>query len=242
MRIIVLSDIHANLIALKAVLEVAGAADAFWCLGDVVGYGPHPNECVELVRNLPNLVCLAGNHDVAAAGKISFSRFNPEASALLSWTQDHLTQESLRWLRTLPETHAWGDWFLAHGSPVNPIWEYVMDRRSALAAFQANPAPFILVGHTHQALMYTSQRVDMFPEARYPYLDEAIPLQPRMVINPGSVGQPRDRDPRASFLVLDTEEETLSFSRVEYDIPAVQEAMRQHAMPHRMINRLSDGW
>jgi predicted phosphodiesterase len=149
MRVLVLSDIHANLSALDAVLADAGEFDAVWCLGDLVGYGPEPNECVERIRGLPNLVCLLGNHDAAALGQIDTEVFNTEAKLSVQWTQAHLTPENSEFLRSLPDRVENGFVTMAHGSPRNPVWEYILDGRVARKNFDAFNSSYCLVGHTH---------------------------------------------------------------------------------------------
>ncbi len=154
MRILVISDIHANLDAFDAVLQDArGQWDYVWCLGDVVGYGPDPNDCVERLRELPHL-CLAGNHDWAALGRLDLSTFNSDARAAVTWTSAALRPAGRRWLEALPTTFVVGDYTLAHGSPREPIWEYILEPQVAALNFSHFETSFCLVGHTHQPVIY----------------------------------------------------------------------------------------
>lgn len=243
MRILVCSDIHANLAAFEAVLAEAGSVDEIWCLGDVVGYGPEPNECCERVRNLPKYLCLAGNHDWAALGKLDVHDFNSDARMAVLWTQDQLTPANRRWLEELPERIATLEerFTLVHGSPRYPIWEYILDARIAAANFAHFDTRVCLVGHTHVPVIYrqSGSQTERVPfEVGSPFsLGDA-----RLLLNPGSVGQPRDGDPRASYAVLDTDAGTWTFCRVAYPIEATQAKMVRANLPPRIIARLSFGW
>jgi diadenosine tetraphosphatase ApaH/serine/threonine PP2A family protein phosphatase len=242
MKFLVLSDIHANMTALAAVLEDAGDFDAVWVLGDLVGYGPDPNECIEMVRSLPNLVCLLGNHDAAALGQINDIAFNPAARQALRWTRQNITPENLDYLRQLPESIQSGDTTFAHGSPREPVWEYLLDTRNATENFNFFYTHFCFVGHTHLPTIYYLNNGASFARLISPRMDTSIPMQARAIINPGSVGQPRDHDPRAAYAVVDQEEMTIEFRRVIYDIQSVQDRMRQAELPDRHIQRLVEGW
>jgi predicted phosphodiesterase len=242
MRALVISDIHANLIALKAVLEDAGEVNAVWCLGDVIGYGPEPNQCVELLREQENLVCLLGNHDAASIGEMSVASFNFEAKQAVEWTQSVLTKENKKYLLKRPLTAVDGEVTLAHGSPRQPVFEYVLDTRSAAENFEHFDNEFCFIGHSHLPLMFTLEPEDYICRLNFPEIDKITKLTPRTIINPGSVGQPRDRDPRASYAIFDTEERTWHYRRVQYDIESTQRMMREHNLPDRHIDRLSGGW
>lgn len=242
MRILVISDIHANLTALETVLASAGEIDAAWCLGDLVGYGPDPNECIARVRQLPNLICLIGNHDAAVLDRIDIATFNPEARRALLWTQEILTPASREYLKGLPERQVAGAVTLVHGSPRQPIWEYLLDTRSATLNFQHFDTPYCFVGHSHVPVIFQlvegrTNAAPILPEA-----DSRRQMVPRAIFNPGSVGQPRDRDPRASFAIFDSEAMTWDYRRVEYDVASVQARMGQVDLPYRHILRLSTGW
>lgn len=242
MRVLVISDVHANLTALEAVLADAGPYDAAWCLGDLVGYGPDPNQCIDRVRTLPELICLIGNHDQAALGKIPLSRFNLEARQAVDWTQKTLTEDNVNYLLSLPSRVNLDGFTLAHGSPRQPIWEYILDPQTADMNFDVFNTDYCLVGHSHLPLVFHK------PDPKSHSSPEPIPwgedmaLSPRMIINPGSVGQPRDMDPRAAYALLDTESRTWSAKRVEYNIADVQQRMMDVGLPERQALRLSAGW
>lgn len=242
MKSLVISDIHANLTAFEAVLEDVGEFDAVWVLGDLVGYGPDPNECIEVVKNLPNLVCLLGNHDAATLGHINDMAFNPSARQAIRWTRENITSENLAYLRNLPEITSLGDITFAHGSPREPVWEYLLDTRNATENFNFFNTPFCFVGHTHLPTIYLMDNGTYYAKLVSPQSDIALPMQPRAIINPGSVGQPRDRNPRAAYAIFDQDSMTIEFRRVAYDIQAVQERMQQVDLPDRHIRRLADGW
>ena len=241
MRYLVLSDIHANLAALEAVLEDAPDFDEVWCLGDLVGYGPKPNECIERVRGLPH-TSLAGNHDWAALGKLDLSSFNTIARTANEWTQRQLTSSSRGYLNGLSPSLQQGDFAMAHASPREPIWEYIMDTHTARENFEHFQTPYCLVGHTHVPVLFELDEDRGRCEALLPPLPEPVNLgSHRAIINPGSVGQPRDGDPRASYALLDTDEMTWSFHRVAYPIEVTQERMEAAGLPRRLIDRLEMG-
>ncbi|MCL4394700.1 MAG: metallophosphatase family protein [Chloroflexi bacterium] len=244
MRILLVSDIHANLVALDTVLTEAHPFDQVWCLGDVVGYGPEPNACIKRLRTF-DLLCLAGNHDWAALGKLDLEEFNPDARFAAIWTRDQLSPANLDWLRALPDrvpTQA-ERFTLVHGSPRYPIWEYVLTPAVARTNFDYFETPVCLMGHTHVPVVYRYQPGDQNATAHT--LAENTPFllsDERMMINPGSVGQPRDGDPRAAYAILDLDALTLTHYRVEYDIAATQARMERFGLPPRLISRLSYGW
>jgi diadenosine tetraphosphatase ApaH/serine/threonine PP2A family protein phosphatase len=241
LKILIISDIHANLTALETVLDDAGAIDAAWCLGDLVGYGPDPNECIDLVRQLPKLVCILGNHDAAVIKKIDDSAFNQDARLAVNWTARTLGAESLDFLKSLPEKRLIDDVTLVHGSPRQPIWEYLLDTRTVTINFSFFETPYCFVGHTHLPVVYY---LDDSRTARMtiPEHNTQTVLAPRTIINPGSVGQPRDRDPRAAYAVYYPDKNLWEFRRVDYAIEEVQSRMRLANLPERHILRLSAGW
>ena len=243
MRYLVISDIHANLAALEAVLEDADDFDELWCLGDLVGYGPKPNECIERVRSFAH-TSLAGNHDWAALGKLDLSSFNAVARAANEWTQRQLTSSSRTYLGGLSPSLQQRDFALAHASPREPVWEYIMDTSTAYQNFEYFSTPFCLVGHTHVPVLFELDEQNQRCETMIPPLPKPVDLGPRRaIINPGSVGQPRDGDPRASYAILDGEgdEMTWTFHRVSYPIEVTQEQMRASGLPRRLIDRLEIG-
>jgi diadenosine tetraphosphatase ApaH/serine/threonine PP2A family protein phosphatase len=242
MRTLVISDIHSNLNALEAVLADVGPIDAAWCLGDLVGYGPDPNECIERIRGLPNLQCIMGNHDAAAVGFIEVEAFNPDARKTVLWTQERLTQTNKDFLLNLPERLDLEFITLVHGSPFRPIWEYLVDTRSATISFEFFETPYCLVGHTHSSVSYLLPDDRLTAQLIVPEHVSSMILEPRAIVNPGSVGQPRDHDPRAAYALLDLKNYTWEWHRVEYNIPSVQDRMRKENLPERHITRLSAGW
>lgn len=243
MRYAILGDIHSNLEAFQAVLEdikARGGVDGVWCVGDVVGYGPDPNACVDLVRS-EQYVCVAGNHDWAAVGKVDVNDFNPEAAEAALWTARQLTPENKDYLTGLPLRLQVSDFTLVHGSPRQPIWEYLVSPTLAQANLSHFTTPYCLIGHSHVPLVFE------FVEDKGCYLKnlpEDAPLKlggNRLIINPGSVGQPRDGDPRASYLIYDWEKAEIYYHRVEYDIPLTQEKMFRNGLPERLAERLTYG-
>jgi predicted phosphodiesterase len=242
MVILVISDIHANLSALEAVLHDAPSFDAVWCLGDLVGYGPDPNECVARVQTLPNLTCLIGNHDQAALRLIPLSRFNRDARDVAAWSGEVLSEENAAFLRSLPTTAIIEEFTLAHGSPSKPVWEYILHPLTAEANFEILETDYCLVGHTHLPLIFhkPSPQDVAYPLAVPPNMPLA--LSPRLILNPGSVGQPRDMDPRAAYATLDPEKLEWQLHRVPYDIDGVRERMLDVGLPERQARRLVDGW
>lgn len=242
MRILVISDIHANLDALQAVIKDAGAVDAVWCLGDLVGYGPDPNECVEFIRKLPNICCIMGNHDAGVLNHINVDSFNPEARYALVWTQKRLTQENLGYLANLRDRIVCQDVTLTHGSPRQPVWEYVLNIQTATQNFDFFETPFCFIGHTHLPVIYSYIDRQHLAGLLIPEPGKSSVLSGRAIINPGSVGQPRDRDPRAAYAIFNPEEKIWNFRRVAYNIKAVQQRMLSAGLPDRHITRLSAGW
>jgi diadenosine tetraphosphatase ApaH/serine/threonine PP2A family protein phosphatase len=243
MRYAIISDIHSNLAAFQAALKDVGQVDEFWCLGDVVGYGPDPNDCIALLRSLPHL-CLAGNHDWGSIGQVELGYFNADARTACLWTAQQLTLEHRQYLKELPLTLERDRFTLAHGSPRNPIWEYVISASVAKSNLAHFSTQFCLVGHSHLPLIFQE------PDKGNPNLcrlvdyaiGEPLPLgEARCILNPGSVGQPRDGDPRASYAILDTDKETIEYRRVVYPIERTQERMREAKLPLKLIARLSFG-
>jgi len=243
MRVLVISDLHANLTALEAVLADAGAVDATWCLGDVVGYGPDPNEVVELLRTIPNLSCILGNHDVAVLGQMDSAVFNTEARRSMVWQKKNITPANLFMLENLPQdAQVRENATLAHGSPRDPVWEYILNTLVARLNFEAFATPFCFVGHSHiQCMFYMDMNKDLV-SLMVPRPREVVQLTPRAIINPGSVGQPRDRDPRSAYGYFDPQAFTWEPRRVAYDIESVQKRIRAAELPEKHALRLAEGW
>lgn len=243
MRILVLSDLHANVTALEAVLADAGDVDETWCLGDVVGYGPDPNEMVEMVRAIPNLTCLLGNHDVAVLGQMDEAVFNTEARRSLLWQKKQLSDGNKGYLDNLPQNSlVRGDVTLAHGSPRDPVWEYILNTLVARLNFQSFETSFCFVGHSHIQCMFKLDLNKDRVSLEVPKVGEVLKLTPRAILNPGSVGQPRDRDPRAAYAIFDPEALTWEPRRAAYDFAAVQKRIRAAGLPEKHATRLAEGW
>ena len=243
MRVLVMSDIHANYTALETVLTDADGFEAVWCLGDVVGYGPDPNACVELLSEQPNLSCVLGNHDVAALGRLPLEAFNGDARRALLWQEKVLSASSMAFLEGLSQKVEVDEHVtLAHGSPRDPVWEYILNTLAARLNFEAFETDFCFVGHTHvQSIFQYDEKTDRV-QLDFPRVGMPFELTGRMILNPGSVGQPRDRDPRAAYAIYDTEALTWEPQRVEYDIEAVQKRIREANLPEKHALRLGDGW
>lgn len=243
MRILVISDIHANLTAFKTVLADAhGQWDYVWCLGDVVGYGPDPNECVELLQTMPHL-CLAGNHDWAALGRLDIRTFNPDARRAVEWTQETLKPENIAYLEALPVTFVIGNYTLVHASPREPVWEYILEPLAAALNFPHFETPYCFVGHTHQPVIYEQLSESGDTRALEPRYGQIHSMNgQRQIINPGSIGQPRDQNPDAAYGILDTITGEFEHRRIPYDIPDVQNRMRDYGLPERLVTRLEHGW
>ncbi|MBN2388479.1 MAG: metallophosphoesterase family protein [Anaerolineales bacterium] len=242
-KILVVSDIHANLAALEAVLIDAGEVDEIWCLGDVVGYGPDPNACVERIRDLPGLTCLTGNHDVAAMGEMPLAAFNSDAKRSLLWQKEQLSEENMDFLRSRPrDLTVRGEASLVHGSPRDPIWEYVLNTLVARMNLTYFETPWCFVGHSHFQAVFQYLEADDEFTIEVPRPGMVYAMKDRAIFNPGSVGQPRDRDPRAAYALYHPEMKQWEPRRVEYDIRAVQERILAAGLPPRHAERLAGGW
>jgi len=242
MRVLLLSDIHANLVAFEAVLaEAEGQWERLWFLGDLVGYGPQPNECVERLRALEPLA-LSGNHDWAVLDKLDDEDFNSDARYVARWTRRGLTADNRAYLNTLPPLRVEAPFTLAHASPRHPVWEYILDLPTALENFAHFDTPCCLVGHTHvPAVFALDEKTGGVDFALIEHGDVLDLSRHRLIVNPGGVGQPRDGDPRAAYALLDTEAMRMTFHRVAYDIAATQALMREQKLPRRLIKRLEQG-
>lgn len=245
MRYAIISDIHGNLAAFQAVLQdigERGGVERIWCLGDIVGYGPDPKECIALLRKYDH-VCVAGNHDWGAIAKISTEDFNPEAAAACQWTGQQLNDDEIEYLASLPLIVTEGDFTLAHGSPREPIWEYLVSTYAAKVSFDYFQTKFCLVGHSHVPVVF--EYLDDRGDCQLKEFPLDIPLKlgnSRLIINPGGVGQPRDGDPRASYAICDTENSVIWHYRVPYDVSITQQRMKEVGLPRRLAARLSYGW
>lgn len=246
MRVAVLSDVHSNLPALETVLEAVDGAgvDELWCLGDLVGYGADPDACTALIRKRAD-VCLVGNHDLAALEALDISSFSDGARAAVEWTREQASPETFEYLRGLEPSGEREGVALFHASPRDPIWEYVLSIDQAEAGLDVQGQRLGLIGHSHIALFFTR------PEGRVRHgfahgaqasdgalldFDDGVWL-----MNPGSVGQPRDGDPRAAWLELDLEESTARYHRLPYDIAAASRAILEAGLPSPLAERLGVG-
>ena len=241
MRVAVLSDIHSNLVALDAVLAHAGTVDAVWQLGDVVGYGPDPDGVVARLVEV-GAVGVRGNHDAAALGGREIEWFNPEARAAAEWTRDTIDATTRAWLSALPERHTIDRVSLVHGSPRDPIREYVSSpgcraREPGGARHRHRPAR----PHPRAGRVLPRCRTSGCRSSNRRAGTASPSTASASLVNPGSVGQPRDGDPDASYLVLDPDTATVTWHRVAYDIPAVQAAIRAAGLPGRLADRLAFG-
>lgn len=242
MKVLIVSDVHANAIALEAVLARAGVVDAVWNLGDTVGYGPEPVRSLELLVDRGADPTLAGNHDLACVGALDLAAFNPVARAAALWTARQLGPEHRAHLLSLPSTLVVADFTLTHGSPRDPVWEYVVDAAAAAASLDAVATPVCLVGHSHIALVASQTSAGNDAVLRPLRDGDTLDLSHgRYLVNPGSVGQPRDRDSRAAYALLDTAAGTLSVHRVAYDVGETQRRMAEASLPAPLIARLARG-
>ena len=243
MRYAIISDIHANLAAFTAVLDDIkgrGGVDKVWCLGDIVGYGPDPHECIEALRQIDH-ICVAGNHDLAAIGKIGTDEFNPDAAASCHWTAKQLTSGDIVYLGKLPMVIEEGDFTLVHGSPRDPVWEYLLITSQAKDNLTLFKTQFCLVGHSHVPLVFRCDETGDFSGRRFLTDVSFVPGTERMIINPGGVGQPRDGDPQASYAIYDSQNRVIKLHRVPYDIKATQKRMIERGLPMSLVTRLRYG-
>lgn len=240
MRIAVISDVHANVLALDAVLAHVGSVDAVWHLGDIVGYGPDPDDVVDRLAGV-GAIGVRGNHDSAAIGGDEIDWFNADARAAMEWTRGVIASDTVAWLEALPARRQEGEFTLAHGSPLDPTWEYVTSETAARDNLLAITTRHGLNGHTHVPIAFSldGERTGHVEAGR----DPGTTLDgPRLLLNPGSVGQPRDGDPRASCLVLDLDARQARWDRVDYDIDTVRARMRAVGLPGRLSDRLRHGF
>lgn len=243
MRIAAITDVHANLPALEAVLGAIDASgfEEIWCLGDVVGYGAEPDACANLVRERCD-VCLVGNHDLAVLGGLDIASFSEAAAEAVSWTRDNVSERTLAFLRELEPSRERRDVGLFHASPTDPVWEYVLSSEQAEAGMDAHASRIALIGHSHVALFFT--RPEQGAETRGAQASDSALLElsdGEWLINPGSVGQPRDGDPRAAWLELDLEAETARFRRAAYDVERAAASIVSAGLPSRLAERLHGG-
>ena len=247
MKIGVLGDIHANLEALTAVLAECQklGVEKYVCIGDIVGYNANPHECMEIVRGLAPIAIVMGNHDSYASNNLDLLGFNPQAAAAIEWTREHLTEDEQRWLSELPYKkdvfmqNPTARFSVVHATMDNPqMWGYIFDRYTAAASLQYQWMPICFFGHTHTPLAF-EKNLDEIVGGMYDTIK--IQSNQKYLINVGSVGQPRDRDPRAAFVTYDVEAATIQLHRVEYDIAAAQRKILAAGLPARCAERLALG-
>jgi predicted phosphodiesterase len=242
MRIAIVSDIHGNRHAFEAVLDAIAGTDSeeLWCLGDLVGYGAEPDACVELARRHA-AVCLAGNHDLGVRGSLALEEFARGANLAAKWTQSVITPETLAYLQRLEPVNTSEPVGLYHASPRDPVWEYVLSPLQAELCLDFQPHRVCLIGHSHVAL-YFCRAAGASATGETRGADEELAIDSgEWLINPGSVGQPRDGDPRAAWLELDTEAWTAVYRRTEYDVAAAAAAIRAARLPDSLAERLAFG-
>jgi predicted phosphodiesterase len=245
MQIAILSDIHSNYAALEAVLENCRNCDRVWCLGDVVGYGPDPVACIERIRAVAE-ICVAGNHDLAAIGRIPIAEFNGLAAEAAIWTSGQLAAVDRKYLDERPMVEVRDDYTLTHGSPRDPIWEYLMTAKQARENFEYFAGSACFVGHSHVPIAFSTAirapgagarvRVERTDDEREMSFGDR-----RHIVNVGSVGQPRDGDRRSAYVIVDTESCTYRRRRVPYNIGQTQARMRSAGLPTPLWSRLAYG-
>jgi predicted phosphodiesterase len=240
-KVAVVSDIHANWHALEAVLEdfEVQAPDEVWCLGDLVGYGPQPNRCTVAVEERAQF-CLAGNHDLGVIGRVELAQFSPDAATVARWTATTLEDGARGFLETLSPSGAWNGVEMFHGSPHDPVWEYVLSEGAARSALDMTESDLVLVGHSH--IPIALRLADGTIAGGLARGGSEIDLsEGRWLLNPGAVGQPRDGDPRAAYLLVDFDARRAHFRRVPYDVAATQAELREQGLPEDLATRLETG-
>jgi diadenosine tetraphosphatase ApaH/serine/threonine PP2A family protein phosphatase len=242
LRIALISDVHGNLPALQAVLDDVAEAgvDETWCLGDLVGYGAQPDECVALAREACE-VCLVGNHDLVVLDKLDINTFSLNAALAARWTQERIGAEALDFLSKLEPADAEREIGLFHASPRDPVWEYVLSTLQADACIDAMDPRAAAIGHSHVALFFTRPDDGEVRGEPAPAGTELDLSTGRWLINPGAVGQPRDGDPRAAWLLLDLGSWTAQWRRVEYPIAEAAQAIERAGLPPALAERLYRG-
>ena len=237
----IIADIHGNLEALEAVLGCLPRVDRLICVGDIVGYGPNPNECIDLVRKM-NIAAVSGNHEKAVVGEIDMQWFNENPKKAVFWTRDNMKPENMPFLKGLPLTLEMDDFQLVHGSLREPLEEYVSSISDAIPTFEMMTKPLCFLGHSHKPL-FIGRRNDGNYNGRKLLNEDEIFIEEyeKVIINVGAVGQPRDGDPRASYGIYNSKSKIFSLHRIEYDIKKVQEKMKKAGLPQSLIDRLQRG-
>lgn len=226
-------------------MAVEPDVDETWCLGDIVGYGAHPNECIELLRSRPSLTCIAGNHDWGSVGKAELELFNEDARVACEWTDGQLSDDSREYLESLEPTGIAPGAVLTHGSPRNPIGEYIFNMSIARSNFSYFASPLCLVAHSHVPLVFTRSVVKGGGEEETTVPQPNLPLtlaNKKAIVNPGSVGQPRDGEPRSAYMIFEPESDRIMLKRTAYDLTRTQKAIVDAGLPEALATRLSYGW
>ena len=242
MRVAIVSDIHGNRQAFEAVLDAIEASECqeMWCLGDLVGYGAEPDACVELARRYA-AICLAGNHDLGVRGALPLEEFSRGAALAARWTQNVIVPETREYLDKLEPAYLDEHVGLFHASPRDPVWEYVLSPLQAELCFDAQSHRVCLIGHSHVALSFSRTDGESATGQTRGADEQLDIIQGEWLINPGSVGQPRDGDPRAAWLELDLEAWEAVYRRTEYDIAGAAAAIRAARLPDSLAERLAFG-
>jgi predicted phosphodiesterase len=243
LRTLIVSDVHANTEGLAAVLqhaEARGGFDALWCCGDIVGYGAEPSGVIAALR-ANDVWSVAGNHDRAATGQMSVEEFNPVAARAALWTRNAITPQDRAWLDALPLTLEIGDFTLVHGSLREPLWEYLQTPPQAGAQFDRQTTRYSIVGHSH-IQFWCAERDGAWPQFHLVDDGDRVALgDTRLILNPGSSGQPRDGDPRAGYMLYDASEHTVTWHRVAYEAIATGEKILRAGLPESLAKRLLIG-
>jgi len=243
MRIAIVSDIHANFVALETVLSAIGSVDQLWNMGDTIGYGPRPNQCMAAMSE-HTTVMIAGNHDLACIDRVDLSDFNADARLANIWNGQQLASEHRATLALLPPITAVDERFMVvHGSPREPVWEYLLTRDQARDNFELFEQQVCFIGHSHVPLIFRRPKNGVCQNPSMPAAGDTLTLEEgvRYFINPGSIGQPRNQDPRAAYAILDTDLGTVRFMRIEYDVAKTQRQMREAGLPVALVRRLEFG-
>ncbi|MCP4337523.1 MAG: metallophosphoesterase [Desulfobulbaceae bacterium] len=245
MRLAVFADIHANFEALQAVVAdfKDQQIDRYICLGDLIGYGANPNECIELVRSLPNVIVLLGNHDAAATWGTTPFGMSKAAQQVIFWSMEILTEKSLSFIKTLEATRVMGDMIFSHANPYNPkAWRYVNSRKYAARTFSQTGERLVFIGHTHRPMVITRKNFfQMSFEEPDPSTIYTVTAKNRQIYNCGSVGQPRDGQPLACYLIYDTRSQQLTYRRIAYDHQKSAAKILDAGLPAYLANRLAKG-
>lgn len=245
MRLAVFADIHANIEALQAVVEdfQNQQIDRYICLGDLIGYGANPNECIDLVRSLPNVIVILGNHDAAATWGTTPFGMSKAAQQVIFWSMEQLTEQNVSFIKNLEPTRVMGDMIFSHANPYNPkAWRYVNSRKYAARTFSETAERLVFIGHTHRPMIITRKNFfQMSFEEPDPSTAYTVTSTNRQIYNCGSVGQPRDGQPLACYLIYDTRSQLLTYRRISFDYQKTAAKILAAGLPAYLANRLAKG-